>query len=330
MIPSTVQRFFWALALSLLVHLIATFGPSIPLPEYHPDPVMEASIRTLPPPAPVLAKKPKPRPRPAPRKPPEPVAASTTPEPAPIAIPEPEPAPATEQETQAATPPPESEIAEEEPITLPEHAEIRYTLYKGRDGFPVGRANHTWKRDGKRYSITQIAEASGIVSLFYSGRHVQISQGVITASGMQPDAYWVQRGQSADKTDAAKFDWQDRQLTFGSGGDMRTVRLPDGTQDLLSFLYQLAFSPPLEGSTQLHITTGRKLGSYGYESRGEETVETPLGPIKALHIAQLRQDGEENTEIWLATEYHYLPLKIRFTDKQGSVMEQTVAAIDIK
>jgi hypothetical protein len=242
----------------------------------------------------------------------------------------PEQASAATQEEPSPPAPPESIITEEAPITLPEHAEIRYTLYKGQDGFPVGKAVHTWKREGKSYSITQIAEASGIVSLFYSGRHVQISQGVITASGMQPDSYWVQRGQHADKTDSAKFDWSDRQLTFGTGSDTRTVRLPDGTQDLLSFLYQLAFAPPLEGSTRLHITTGRKLGNYGYESRGEETLETPIGPIKTLRIAQLRQEGEENTEIWLATEYHYLPLKIRFTDKQGSVMEQTAAAIDIK
>lgn len=327
MIPTTVKRFFWALALSLLVHLIATFGPGITLPEYHPDPAMEASIRSLPPPPPAV-KKTRPHPRPAPKPRPEPAAASAPYEPVAPAEPD-QTAPAAEE---APPSPPGAEGAStgEAPITLPEQAEIHYTLYKGRDGFPIGRADHTWKREGKRYSITQIAEASGIVSLFYSGRHVQISQGVITASGMQPESYWVQRGQRADKTDAARFDWQGGQLTYGSGGDTRTVHLPEGTQDLLSFLYQLAFAPPLEGSTRLDITTGRKLGNYGYQSLGEETVETPLGAIQALHIAQLRQEGEESTEIWLATEYHYLPLKIRFTDKQGSVMEQTVTAIDIK
>jgi hypothetical protein len=325
--PSTVKRFFWALALSLLVHLIATFGPGITLPEYQPDPVITATIRPLPA-LPPVAKTPKPRPKPAPQRRPEPVAAGAPPEPAVAETPAPEQPPAVIQEIPA--PPPESESAGAPPIDLPEHAEIRYTLNKGQDGFSVGLAVHTWKREGTHYSITQIAEASGIVSLFYSGRHVQISQGVITAHGMQPDSYWVQRGQSAEKTDTAKFDWINRQLTFGTSGNTRTANLPDGTQDLLSFLYQLAFAPPREGSTRLHITTGRKLGSYGYRSMGEENLETPLGPIKALHIAQVRQDGEENTEIWLATEYHYLPLKIRFTDKQGSVTEQTATALDIR
>lgn len=327
MTPTTVKRFFWALALSLLVHLIATFGPGIPLPEYQPDPVMNASLRPPPPPPPT-AKKPRPRPKPAPRKHPEPAIPDILPAPEPAEAETPEQAPTLAQETPV--PPQESKGSGESPIDLPEHAEIRYTLYKGQDGFSVGHAVHTWKRDGNNYSITQIAEASGIVSIFYSGRHVQISQGVITANGMQPDSYWVQRGQSAEKTDTAKFDWKDRQLTFGTGNDTRTASLPEGTQDLLSFLYQLAFAPPLEGRTRLHITTGRKLGNYGYQSLGEETVETPLGSIRALHIAQVRQEGEENTEIWLATEYHYLPLKIRFTDKQGSVMEQTVTAIKVQ
>lgn len=326
MIPTATKRFFWALALSLLAHLIMTFGPGISLPEYQPAPVIEAILRERPPSPSPIARKAPPRPKPAKRQSPKPAVADE-----PAAVPAPamaeEAAPAPLPEELA---PPANAIEEPPPITLPEHAEIRYTLYKGRDGFPVGRAEHTWKREGARYSITQIAEASGIVSLFYGGRHVQISQGVITASGMQPESYWVQRGQRADKTDAARFDWQGRQLTFGSGGDTRTVSLPEGTQDLLSFLYQLAFAPPLEGSTRLDITTGRKLGNYGYQSLGEETVETPMGAIQALHIAQLRQEGAESTEIWLATEYHYLPLKIRFTDKQGSVMEQTVTALKVQ
>lgn len=218
-----------------------------------------------------------------------------------------------------------------EAIPLPELAEIRYTLYKGRDGFQVGKVQQTWKRDGTSYTIDQVAEASGIASLFVSGRHVQISQGEITPEGLKPSSYWVQRGQRADKTDTARFDWENMRLTLGTAGDTRSVILPDGTQDLLSFLYQLALSPPQQGeSTRLHITTGRKLDSYGYQSLGEETLDTGLGPIKALHVGQTRREGEENTEIWLATEYHYLPVKIRFTDKQGGVMEQTATAIKVQ
>lgn len=325
----TVKRFAWTLGLSLLAHLIITFAPLIHVPVYHPDSVvLQASIVNKPPaPLPVphrVTRERKPPRRPAPQP--------SVPDPLPAlpATEEPEPAapPAAEE---SALPEPVPDALAESPITLPELAEINFILYKGSDGFEVGKAQLTWKRDGTSYSINQVAEASGIVSLFYTGRHVQISQGELAAEGLKPTSYWVQRGQRTDKTDTAQFDWENMRLTLGTGGDTRTVMLPHGTQDLLSFLYQLAFSPPQQGEkTQLHITTGRKLDNYGYQSLGEETLETRLGPIKTLHIGQVRQQGEETTEIWLATEYHYLPVKIRFTDKQGGVMEQTATAIKVQ
>lgn len=326
----TLKRFAWALGLSLLAHLIITFGPVINIPEYHADPVLQASIRSaLPPPSPAPHRIAKARKPPRTHAPRPPIPLPATP---PVAEPEPiDPTIAQESSDPAIEEPSTSEAPAENAIPLPELVEISYTLYKGKDGFAVGKAQHTWKRDGINYSINLVAEASGIISLFYTGRHVQISQGKITPQGMKPISYWVQRGQRADKTDTAQFDWINMQLTLGTGGNTRTVGLPDGTQDLLSFLYQLAFAPPQLGdSTRLYITTGRKLDNYGYQSLGEETLETQLGPIKSLHIAQTRQQGEETTEIWLATEYHYLPVKIRFTDKQGGVMEQTATAIKVQ
>lgn len=330
----TAKRFSWALGLSLLAHLIVMFGPVISIPDYRPDPVvLEASITSgLPSPLPATHHATKARKPPRKHAPQPPSPAAPQPDMPPATEPAPEAPPAKEENTNPAIPEPATaETPADNAIPLPKLAEIRYALIKGREGFVVGKVQQTWKRDGAHYAIDQVAEASGIVSIFVSGRHVQISQGEITPQGLRPTSYWVQRGQTADKTDSARFDWESAQLSFGTGGDTRTVRLPDGTQDLLSFLYQLAYAPPQQGaSTRLNITTGRKLDNYGYQSLGEDTLDTGLGPIKALHIGQARQQGEENTEIWLATEYHYLPVKIRFTDKQGGVMEQTVTAIKVQ
>lgn len=327
----TAHRFAWALGLSALLHLILTVGPTIPVPVYRPTPVLEASLAPLPPPSPPSAK-----PRPPPHRHPSSSARRPS-RPAPVAPPHPSapmapPAPPAPVEVEETPPPPKPSPAEAEQlpeIPLPERADIRYEIYKGRDGFPVGRATHTWKRSGTHYTITHVAEASGIVSLFYSGRHVQISSGEITPQGLRPDSYWVERGQSADKTDAARFDWDAMRLTLVSAGNSRMVELAPGTQDLLSLSYQLAFSPHLEGGTRIHVTNGRKLESYGYRAAGEDVLETPAGQIKALHIEKVHRQGEENTEIWLATEYHYIPVKIRQTDKQGDVFEETAVAIDI-
>lgn len=322
----TAKRLAWALAISASLHLVLTLGPFIQVPEYHPATTLEATLVEPPPPPPPAQKRAVPNratrsgKRHGVKTPPPPVVPSPS---APVAA----PPPATEEapeERDTTTPQSEPEQA---PILLPEQAKIDYILYKGRDGFVVGKAEHTWKREGRRYTITQVTEASGIVSLFYSGRHVQISQGEIASTGLQPTSYWVQRGQSADKTDTAQFDWENGKLVIGTGDNTRRVDLPQGAQDLLSFPYQLAFAAPQVGSAQLYLTNGRNLEKYGYQELGEEILETPMGQLKALHIGKLRRDGEENTEIWLAPEYHYLPVKIRHTDKQGGIIEQTAAAI---
>ena len=62
-----------------------------------------------------------------------------------------------------------------------------------------------------------------------------------------------------------------------------------------------------------------------YAPVGDETLDSPLGPLKTLHIRRGHKSGEDETDIWLATDYHYLPVKIRLTDKNGDAAEQVVS-----
>ncbi|MDP2828090.1 MAG: DUF3108 domain-containing protein [Sulfuricellaceae bacterium] len=324
MIP-TGLRFTSSIGISLLLHAWLFLGPAFEQAQPAPEAILEARlIQSRPAPQPSqnrpLKKSGKPVIRPVP----------------PEAFPQQEP---VQENPSMAEPETLAEITPEQALVplgplavagtpLPEQVDIQYEIFKGTTGLKVGQAEHRWQREGMKYTIQQTSEASGLVSFFYSGRHMQHSQGEITPTGLQPTSYRVERGQATGKVDNADFDWADRQLHFSS--EQRSVALPTGAQDLLSFLYQLALFPPEEGKpTFMAITNGRKLGRYGYEMTGEVTLELPLGSIKTLRIAKLRQEGEENTEIWLATEYHYLPVKIRQTDKQGGVVEQVAAVIKI-
>lgn len=314
----TAFRFAASIGISLLLHAGLLAIPESPSDQPAPRQAIEA--RLAPPPAgqPLpLKKSGKPVVRSAPSQP-EPeretrqAVAPTAPEASPENVPE-----------TAQTP----EAPEPTGTPLPERVEIRYGIFQGTGELRVGQASQRWQREGANYTISQTSEASGLVSLFYSGRHTQHSQGEITAAGLRPGVYRVERGQPG-KMESAEFDWAKQSLSFNSG--QRTVSLPGGAQDLLSLLYQLALFPPEAGKpTFLPVTNGRKLGRYGYELAGEETLALPVGLMKTLRIARLRQEGEENTEIWLATEYHYLPVKIRHTDKQGNIVEQQAAAIQI-
>ncbi len=212
------------------------------------------------------------------------------------------------------------------PTTLPSRAELRYFLFKGDKGLNVGRVAQTWERSGDAYVLTSVAEATGLFSLFVSGRHEQLSRGKITAAGLRPDFYSMQRG-SAEKRDSARFGWEEGTLHLDSEGRKSSAKLAPGVLDLLSFTYQFAFSLPEAGDIRIDLTNGRKLDSYRYRIVAEEPLETPLGTLRTVHLAKLRDPGEEGTEIWLGMDYHYLPVKIRQIDKKGDSAEQVITEI---
>lgn len=323
----SARRFLWALAASVVLHLLLLGSPAWQLPSLQDKTPqqLEARIAPLPPKPPARLEHKTPPRRHAPPKPK--IVAPVAPPPAPP-VPAPQPAPPIPDPMPvAATPPepPKPRPGEQ----LPGEAEIRYSLNKGENGLSVGRVVHTWKRIGDRYTLSSITEASGFFSLLKPGKLVQTSQGDITDGGLKPTEFWVQRGQGADTTEFAQFDWENGSLRFGTYQDTHTVDLPDGTQDLLSFLYQFAFAPPASGMIQLHITNGRKLDTYAYDVVGEEMLELPFGKVKALHLSKRHAANEDGTEIWLSAEHRYFPVKIRQIDKDGGVAEQVAKEIHL-
>jgi len=312
--PDRVKKLLWVLGFSLAAHLALLLGPHFSLPvKLAPAPIMEARLspsqplpaRLTTPKSPRTAK---PKPRPAKKISPLPVEAT----PAPVA--QPDAAPAL-----AEKPPPALEVepATPAPPAMPQRVTTRFTVFKGLNGIRVGRAEQVWNTDGERYTISSVAEASGLFSLFASGQFIQESQGEITPTGLKPLIYRVTRGKGGeDKTDTAQFDWNAMTLTLTGSGSKQTLKLPERTQDLLSFMYQLAFAPPQSSAVKLQMTNGRKLDNYAYWVV-EEALETPMGVLNTLHLGKHREEGEKDTEVWLAADYHYLPVKISQIDKDG-------------
>ena len=317
--PDRIKKLLWVLGFSLAAHLGLLLGTHVSLPvNLAPAPVLEARLSPPPPPparlaTPKPARAAKPKPNPVKKIPALPVQAATAPALAPAPEAQAHAAPAL-----AEAPPPavEPEPAVPAPPAMPQRVTTRFTVFKGLNGIRVGRAEQVWKLDGERYTISSVAEATGLFSLFASGMHIQESRGEITPAGLKPSSFRVERGQNADKTDTVEFDWNAMTLTLTSGGGKQTLKLPEGTQDLLSFMYQLAFAPPQRSAVQMQVTNGRKLDSYAFWVV-EEALETPMGVLNTLHLGKHREEGEKDTEVWLATDYHYLPVKISQIDKDG-------------
>ncbi|MEK9824938.1 MAG: DUF3108 domain-containing protein [Methylotenera sp.] len=215
---------------------------------------------------------------------------------------------------------------ESEPEILPyTKVEAEFEVKRGSDSTAAGLSRVSFHVDkNKRYTIVSQTEAKGLVSLFFSTLQ-QKSEGSVTDAGLKPDFYSYQYGSNSKKLQTASFDWEKQLLTMRSSKGENTVPLVAGTQDFLSFMYQFMFTPPLN-SLQIMMTNGKKLGTYQYRFEGEEIITSKFGELNTIHLAK-GSDDEEKTELWLATDYQYLPVKIRKTEKDGTVIEQLVSKL---
>lgn len=238
----------------------------------------------------------------------------------PIAEPTEEPAPAqvTEAESDIEIP----VLDETQPRAL-SFVQTEFDILRGIDGSKVGQTRiHFESKEDGTYMLESESEAKGIASLFISGKLVQRSEGVVTETGLRPSSFLYQFG-GASKAQRATFDWDNGKITLETSKGKQMTSLPKDTQDLVSFMYQFMFVPPLQ-EMQLNITNGRRLKAYGYSFIGEEELSTKMGNIRTMHLENINDDGDEKNEIWLAVDYRYLPVKIRKTEKDGSVIEQVV------
>lgn len=207
-----------------------------------------------------------------------------------------------------------------------QYVETDFDVRTKIDGNAEGKAKITYNLlDGSHYHLKWLTEGSGIAALFFPDL-LQTSAGTLTKTGLQPVTYLYQFGKKADKSRAASFDWQNKKVTMLTSKGSKTEDLPDGTQDLLSFMYQFMHVAPLQ-HMQLPIVNGKKLRIYDYSFEGEEQVNSPLGELKTLHILHSGSSDEEKTELWLAIDYQYVPVKIRKIENDGKVVEMLATRI---
>jgi len=210
--------------------------------------------------------------------------------------------------------------------TAYQYVQTEFEVTRGDDSGVLGITQITFNMDVRRstYQLTSITEAKGVVSLFLSTLE-QYSEGNVDEKGLKPNYYAYQYGNNSEKNQYARMSWTDGMIEMTSKKGKKSETLPEGTQDFLSFMYQFMFTPPLN-TMQITMTNGKYLRTYTYSFEGEETISTKLGELKTLHLLK-SGDNQEKTEVWLALDYQNIPVRIRKTEKDGEVLEQTVTSI---
>jgi hypothetical protein len=309
-----------AFAASLLLHLsITQWDVRFSDPVEAMAPLTATLTELPPPPALAPAARPKPKPRRSVR-----VAALPTPavvahdQPAveqvaaapEVAAPDPSPAPAPLDEPVAA--------ATELPLLpkqLPPRIDLAYRAFLGTRGFFIGDAVYRLEHSANHYKISTVGEARGLAAILFRGQGKATSEGAITASGLQPDTYSIERTNNY-RRESATFDWETGMVTLN---DDKALPLELPTFDPLAVLWQFYFAPPGQDDAEFNIATTRKIYHYIFRRIGNETVTLPFGEVEAQIWRRQTGDGGLEAQIWLAPSLHYVAVKVRLSNERATV-----------
>lgn len=183
-----------------------------------------------------------------------------------------------------------------------------------------GDGEVVFQRKGDAYTMESTLQAFGIYEAH------QRSVGVVRAAGIVPGAF-VQRT-SRRPPRRVTFDWAAQRVSFSDNGETSPTR--PQMQDRLSLMLQLAWRhrhEPRAREIQLPVAGLRHDSDYLFAKKGQETLTVPGGRYDTVKFERRKDDGDDTLEVWLAERLCWLPVRLRFTDDKGTVVDQQLRAM---
>jgi len=193
----------------------------------------------------------------------------------------------------------------------PQHVDVAYQLAK--DGKVLADVHQQLEHDGRTYRLSETWKGKGIYGLRGDGH--RSSQGAVAADGLRPQKFEDKR--PGKDTQHAEFDPAAKTPTLQQ-------------QDQLSVFWTFAFAPPRDLVTT-SVADGKRVNSISYKAAGREKVKTPAGEFDALKLVKRKDNPQDKaTEVWLAVDRQYIPVRILVIDKDGARLDQVATSISAK
>lgn len=258
----------------------------------------------------------------------QPMTASSTPSPEPEANPAP---------GKLAPPPPVSmpDASSNDPgastpgkLKLPDSVTLSYDVKGTRKGvsFPAS-STIRFSHDGQSY------EARLEIKALLVGSRTQTSKGrVDPVAGLQP----LRFGDKTKSELATHFDRSRQPASLRFSANTPDLPLQAYTQDRLSVLFQLAAM--LSGDPQrwqqgavlsVHTAGPRDADIWQFKIGAAEELALPVGSRSAVRLVRQPTHTYDNlVEVWLAPELGHLPVRVRWTQANGDVVDQQLAGME--
>jgi hypothetical protein len=189
--------------------------------------------------------------------------------------------------------------------------QARYEVYAA--GFSIGEAVVTLSAAGTdAYRMSSDVRPNGLVALFAAGRIREQASGAIRDGAIRPSQYerLLDTGGKSNHMEL-RFDWPAGQVQARHNADRATLPLAPGVVDPLS-LQLVVMADLRRGRTpgQYSLVEKTQIKTYQIRNQGEETLETPLGSLRAVRINQYTPGKTRMTTFWVAPELQYLLVRI--------------------
>jgi hypothetical protein len=210
-------------------------------------------------------------------------------------------------------------------ISPPPSVDLDYIVRANYSAMSIGGTSSIkWKQTGREYTTQSSARGNLVGQLLETS-----SAGSIGVNGLKP-ALFREKRRNKDET-RTTFDQNSQSLTFSDSGESLTFS--DGIQDQASIGWQLASlarTAPgkfLPGNKLTFMVSGRnRIDQWDFTVIDEITILTVLGEIKTVHLMRTDKKGK-TTEVWLAPEKEWYPVKLVFFDQKGLRLEQIIKKI---
>jgi hypothetical protein len=210
-------------------------------------------------------------------------------------------------------------------------ADLTYALKARFSGVALdGGGTVTWRAGDGKYRVGVEAHA-----MVFGKVQSSSSEGIIDSYGLAP--LTASEKSFRKKPTSVIFNRSNNTLTFSASPT--SYPLLGGEQDRVSILWQLVGNARasakkfVPGSSWQYFVAGRTEGHpWNFKVGKTEKITTPMGKFDAVRVARLLAPGsrEQQLDIWLAPSLEWYPVKLRFAEPDGEVIEQTLEKITRK
>lgn len=217
-------------------------------------------------------------------------------------------------------------------MNLPPPAELHYSIRAKQSGISIGgEASVNWQLTAlngeQKYIIQTETRASWIGKILEAS-----SRGHVDQFGLAPEQFREKRFRRDEAV--TTFDRNTKTIRFTIGDKRYPIK--GGEQDRSSATWQLIATARAAGEQFAPGSEWKMMVAYTYDADPwtfkvdkRETVKTKLGDIVALHIVKVPPPNskEQHLELWLAPSIEWYPVRIKFSDADGSFVDQTLESI---